>query len=303
MRKTVLRITLLLLVIGVNGSALHLQPTKADPQAQLLLETDEYGYIWLWENVTITLTNISNETVEIEGYPAWGIFTYPEEEPVYPGNFSTSLWWLDLGEKDTLAWNQYNEVNKTLVLPGMYVVRDTQGRGLSAYFEIVWYVRYTPDPQEVGLAFLMVNETAYVEATITHAVFALKVVDWGIVVGNNSHFGADSEVWFLISDFYLQMVQVLSYTYELGYLESGCYNFTFTAWGIPVKSICFIVGLLGDVNYDGKVDIRDIYITAKAFGSYPCHPRWNPPADLDDNSLVDMRDIFLVIVNFGKTYL
>lgn len=47
---------------------------------------------------------------------------------------------------------------------------------------------------------------------------------------------------------------------------------------------------------DGKVDMYDIGTAAKAFGSYPRHPRWNPAADVTgpedppDNT-VDMRDI------------
>lgn len=238
MKKPVLGIMLLLFVIGLSGSALHFQPTKADPEAQLLLETDKYAYIWLWENVTITLTNISNETVEIGGYPAWTIFTYPEEESVYPNIFSTCIWWLDPGESDTFTWNQYNETGSP-VEPGMYVVRDTQGWGLSAYFEIEWYKHYVPDPEEVDLAFWMVNETAYVKVTITYPVLALNVSDWGIVVRNDSDYWVDSEVWFLISDYYYQMVQVLSYTYDLGCLEPENYAFTFSAWGVPVKSIAF----------------------------------------------------------------
>ncbi len=62
------------------------------------------------------------------------------------------------------------------------------------------------------------------------------------------------------------------------------------------------VRMPGDVNIDGKVDIRDIAFAAKAFGSYPGHPRWNPIADENEDNEIDIRDIGLIAKNFGKTY-
>ncbi|NIO37655.1 hypothetical protein GTO27_08120 [Candidatus Bathyarchaeota archaeon] len=65
--------------------------------------------------------------------------------------------------------------------------------------------------------------------------------------------------------------------------------------------------LLGDLSGDGKVDMKDIAIAAKAFGSYPGHPRWNPDADvtgleyLVPDNRVDMRDIAVISQNFGRT--
>ena len=59
--------------------------------------------------------------------------------------------------------------------------------------------------------------------------------------------------------------------------------------------------IVGDLNYDGKVDMKDIYCVAVAFYSYPGHPRWNPECDLNDDGRVDMKDIYLIIKNFGKT--
>jgi len=51
--------------------AFTIQPTEAEQFLHLSLDTDRDIYI-LGENVTITLTNISSETVNIGGYPAWG---------------------------------------------------------------------------------------------------------------------------------------------------------------------------------------------------------------------------------------
>lgn len=58
--------------------------------------------------------------------------------------------------------------------------------------------------------------------------------------------------------------------------------------------------LLGDLNDDWRVDIRDVSIVALAFGSYPNHPRWNPNADINNDNKIDIKDIAIVAKNFGR---
>lgn len=57
-----------------------------------------------------------------------------------------------------------------------------------------------------------------------------------------------------------------------------------------------------DINQDRKVDIRDIATVAKAFGSSPDHPNWNPSADINENGKIDIRDIAIVARDFGLNY-
>lgn len=61
------------------------------------------------------------------------------------------------------------------------------------------------------------------------------------------------------------------------------------------------VTILGDINNDGGTDIRDIFEVAKAFGTYPEHPRWNIKADIDGNGIINIHDIFTVTKDYGKT--
>jgi hypothetical protein len=65
-------------------------------------------------------------------------------------------------------------------------------------------------------------------------------------------------------------------------------------------SITFKITIVGDVNGDGKTDIKDILTVAKAFGSRPGHPTWDPNADVNCDSKVDIRDILIVARNFGR---
>jgi len=62
------------------------------------------------------------------------------------------------------------------------------------------------------------------------------------------------------------------------------------------------VKILGDVNNDNKVDIKDIAQAALAFGTDPSHPRWNIQADIDQDGRVYIKDLAIIAKNFGKKY-
>jgi hypothetical protein len=91
----------------------------------------------------------------------------------------------------------------------------------------------------------------------------------------------------------------------------NCHNYTLTAVAtIPadykpadntLDNVYIKVRIMGDINGDDTVDMLDIAIVARAFGSYPGHPRWNPQADLNGDGVVDMIDLAMVAINFGKT--
>jgi YVTN family beta-propeller protein len=55
--------------------------------------------------------------------------------------------------------------------------------------------------------------------------------------------------------------------------------------------------LVGDINNDGIVDIRDYGLWRLAFGATDC----GNPADLDGNCIVDIRDYGIWRLNFGQT--
>jgi hypothetical protein len=62
------------------------------------------------------------------------------------------------------------------------------------------------------------------------------------------------------------------------------------------------VRMPGDLSMDGLVDMRDMAIAARAFGSYPGRERWNPIADENEDNMVEVRDMVLIASYFGKTY-
>jgi nitrous oxidase accessory protein len=58
--------------------------------------------------------------------------------------------------------------------------------------------------------------------------------------------------------------------------------------------------LQGDVNYDTVVNIVDISIIAKAFGSRLGGANWNPRCDLNDDNIINILDLSGAATSFGK---
>jgi len=63
---------------------------------------------------------------------------------------------------------------------------------------------------------------------------------------------------------------------------------------------------IGDVNKDGKIDILDIGLIARALGTTPASggtpgawDAWNPDADLDGDDCVGLADLTMAGRNFG----
>lgn len=75
-----------------------------------------------------------------------------------------------------------------------------------------------------------------------------------------------------------------------------------TSDNVYVDGLIDVVWMAPDVNGDGIIDMKDIGAIAKAFGSYPGHPRWNPFADFNQDGKIDMKDISPTARIFGKSY-
>jgi len=58
--------------------------------------------------------------------------------------------------------------------------------------------------------------------------------------------------------------------------------------------------LIGDINYDGKVDGKDIGLAAKAYGTRPGDPLWDPRADVNVDGKIDGKDIAIIARQFGQ---
>jgi hypothetical protein len=93
-------------------------------------------------------------------------------------------------------------------------------------------------------------------------------------------------------------------------------NYTISAYASPVlgetnttNNNCtggwVIISIPGDITGpngwpDGVVNMRDIALVARCFGSTPGSPYWNPNADINNDGIVNMKDIALVARHFGQ---
>lgn len=57
-----------------------------------------------------------------------------------------------------------------------------------------------------------------------------------------------------------------------------------------------------DVDANGKINIADLLITAKAYGSTPEDPDWNREADTNNDDIINVMDLFLIAKVFGEIY-
>ena len=61
------------------------------------------------------------------------------------------------------------------------------------------------------------------------------------------------------------------------------------------------ISLLGDINLDNIVNIKDISIVAYSYGSQPGDERWNAESDLNKDNTIDIVDVSLAAMEYGRT--
>ncbi len=56
---------------------------------------------------------------------------------------------------------------------------------------------------------------------------------------------------------------------------------------------------IGDIDFDGLVDVSDLLAMVDAFGSIPGQPNYDPAADLNGDGAVDVIDLLELVARFG----
>lgn len=85
-------------------------------------------------------------------------------------------------------------------------------------------------------------------------------------------------------------------------IENTTHTFTYFRYEHSTKKVRVLVPIIGDLNFDGVVDIYDIVLVAAAYGSTPEDPNWNPRADVAPPwRIIDISDIVTVASHYGKS--
>jgi hypothetical protein len=73
---------------------------------------------------------------------------------------------------------------------------------------------------------------------------------------------------------------------------------------VPSGDVRFAIrSIAEDVNNDGEVDMRDVAVAARAFGTKPGDPNWNALPDLNRDNAINMMDIGMIAKKFGWGFL
>jgi hypothetical protein len=104
---------------------------------------------------------------------------------------------------------------------------------------------------------------------------------------------------------------ILTFIWNTTGLAKG--NYTIGAYAEPVpnetdtsdnnltSSKIVTLSIQGDITGDGKVDILDVALAAKAYDSVLGQQRFEPNADVNDDGTVNILDISLIAREYGKT--
>jgi len=198
--------------------------------------------------------------------------------------------------------------------------------GTIVYYVIQAYDNHGGFTESTRTTYTVLSKTQSVLVTAmtpnTTWVYQGQVVNVNVTVSN---VGSSAEkVW--VTLFYNITAELIIGTNTsaviLGVGQNYTFPFTWNTTGIPIDypgytltAMALISGgsntlsdgnitvrIIGDVNGDGRVDLKDLALVARAFGSTPTSPNWNPTADINGDGLVNMKDIDLVARNFGSRY-
>jgi nitrous oxidase accessory protein len=84
--------------------------------------------------------------------------------------------------------------------------------------------------------------------------------------------------------------------------ENNSHTFTYFTYEHSVKKVRVLVPIIGDLNFDGVVNIYDIVLAAAAYNSRPGDPNWNPYADLaPPYGIINIYDLVTAVSHYGKS--
>jgi len=102
---------------------------------------------------------------------------------------------------------------------------------------------------------------------------------------------------------------ILTFLWNTTGLTHGNYTLSGYAWPVSgetyttnnnVTGGAVCITIPGDLNGDFRVSLQDLVILAKAYGSKPGDPNWNPNADITGDNTVGPSDLAILANHFGQ---
>jgi hypothetical protein len=127
------------------------------------------------------------------------------------------------------------------------------------------------------------NVTTYIDATLLEMQTGITIPSRGYAIVNSTWNTSSFE-----RGSYLISAQI---TAVLGETDTSDNSF-----------VCAVaIGVIGDVDNNGVVNMLDIYNIALRFGAIVGQAHYISNYDIDDNGIVNMLDLYVAAVHFGQT--
>jgi peroxiredoxin len=156
--------------------------------------------------------------------------------------------------------------------------------------------KYADDPRIVFLSIDVCEPEITVEELQTFANNHL--IDWAILMGSTSSLAWDAN-WG--GDYNLTVVPTVFIIDSMGVIRQRHPYPVPNAMTLG-SEIDSLISINTDLNGDGTVNILDIVVVAKSFGSNLGGPNWIPAADLNHDGAVNIVDLSMVAKDFGKKF-
>ncbi|MEM1590331.1 MAG: PKD domain-containing protein, partial [Candidatus Bathyarchaeia archaeon] len=176
-----------------------------------------------------------------------------------------------------------------------------------------------------GIVYVCFRDLSIVNVTVsTDRAYAGQKVAINVTVSNKGE-GAESFGLWLYYDMEIgNLIEVRSVSLNPGETKilafiwdtadvQPCRSYVVTAYVPPLLgernlsdnklecSTAVKIKMFGDVDGDGKVDMKDVAAVSRAFGSTYGLPGWNADADINGDFKVDLKDVAAVSKRFGST--
>jgi hypothetical protein len=73
-------------------------------------------------------------------------------------------------------------------------------------------------------------------------------------------------------------------------------------WEDNTDSTWIILTIQGDIDGNYNVQLADLVLLAKTYGSKLGDSNWNPNADINSNGIVGLTDLVILATNYGRHY-
>jgi parallel beta-helix repeat protein len=306
-------------VIDANNTDHYplMQPWIA-PWLRLTMTLEKTEYV-LGEpvNIMLTITNISNQTITFGLYWA-NDFDFRVYNDINNPIYQWSDRWIGVAHpaivrlvtlnpreslSENLSWQQTND-GGVPVSPGTYYIIGRIGGPSGTYygtismietFSPIWITIFQP------LSFVPLKTVVGrgcdlpLNVVITNIDDSTETFNVTLCV-NTTVIGTETDV-----NIPNGTSKTLSFAWDTASFDLGYYKVNALAGNLTAGS-SIVLTIPGDVDGDFGVELADLVLIAKAYGSRPTDSNWNPNADIDGNGVVGLSDLVTAAKYYGQHY-